>query len=59
MLLENPRSRPTIYQVLREGCLMQGREVPIKDVSVASLASIVYNAELKEATTDLLESYET
>ncbi len=38
---------------------MQGREVPIKDVSVASLASIVYNAELKEATTDLLESYET
>lgn len=32
MLKENPRSRPNIYQVLREVCLMQGIEVPIKDV---------------------------
>lgn len=32
MLKENPRSRPNIYQVLREACLMQGIEIPIKDV---------------------------
>ena len=32
MLKENPKSRPNIYQVLREACLMQGLEVPIKDV---------------------------
>lgn len=32
MLKENPKSRPNIYQVLRESCLMQGLEVPIKDV---------------------------
>ena len=32
MLKENPKSRPNIYQVLREACLMQGKEVPIKDV---------------------------
>jgi hypothetical protein len=34
MLKENPASRPNIYQVLREACLMQGIEVPIKDVSL-------------------------
>jgi AP2-associated kinase len=32
MLRENPRSRPNVYQVLREACLMQGIEVPIRDV---------------------------
>jgi AP2-associated kinase len=32
MLKENPKSRPNIYQVLREACLMQRLEVPIKDV---------------------------
>ncbi|TVY16075.1 Serine/threonine-protein kinase ppk30 [Lachnellula arida] len=32
MLKENPKSRPNIYQVLRESCLMQGLEVPIKDI---------------------------
>ncbi|KAH9884569.1 protein kinase-like domain-containing protein [Xylariomycetidae sp. FL2044] len=32
MLRENPKSRPNIYQVLRESCLMQGREVPIHDI---------------------------
>ena len=32
MLRENPGSRPNIYQVLRESCLMQGREVPINNV---------------------------
>ncbi|ESZ95123.1 hypothetical protein SBOR_4490 [Sclerotinia borealis F-4128] len=32
MLKEKPTSRPNIYQVLRESCLMQGIEVPIKDI---------------------------
>ncbi|KAF6842658.1 nak nak-unclassified protein kinase [Colletotrichum musicola] len=32
MLLENPQARPNIYQVLREGCAMQGRDVPIHDI---------------------------
>lgn len=32
MLKENLQARPTIYQVLKEACAMQGREVPIKDV---------------------------
>lgn len=33
MLKESMHSRPNIYQVLKEGCAMQGREAPIKDVS--------------------------
>ncbi|KAI0199654.1 hypothetical protein F4808DRAFT_203722 [Astrocystis sublimbata] len=32
MLRENLTSRPNIYQVLRESCKMQGREVPIRDI---------------------------
>ncbi|KAJ5054638.1 uncharacterized protein L3040_000905 [Drepanopeziza brunnea f. sp. 'multigermtubi'] len=32
MLKEKPQSRPSVYQVLREACLMQGIEVPIKDI---------------------------
>ncbi|EPE35094.1 Protein kinase-like (PK-like) [Glarea lozoyensis ATCC 20868] len=32
MLKENPKSRPNIYQALREACLMQGIEVPIQDI---------------------------
>lgn len=32
MLQESAQKRPNIYQVLREACKMQGREVPIKDV---------------------------
>lgn len=32
MLKESPAPRPNIYQVLREACVMQGIEVPIKDV---------------------------
>ncbi|CAG8961435.1 hypothetical protein HYFRA_00013885 [Hymenoscyphus fraxineus] len=32
MLKENPKSRPNIYQALREGCLMQGFEPPIQDI---------------------------
>lgn len=32
MLQESAQKRPNIYQVLREACKMQGREVPIKDI---------------------------
>ncbi|KAK7393874.1 Ark- serine/threonine protein kinase [Neonectria punicea] len=32
MLKENMQARPTIYQVLKEGCAMQGKEVPIHDI---------------------------
>ncbi|OIW33284.1 hypothetical protein CONLIGDRAFT_628163 [Coniochaeta ligniaria NRRL 30616] len=32
MLRENPKARPNIYQVLKEACAMQGREVPVKDI---------------------------
>ncbi|KAH7041025.1 uncharacterized protein B0I36DRAFT_233070 [Microdochium trichocladiopsis] len=32
MLRENQTSRPNIYQVLREGCSMQGLQVPIHDI---------------------------
>ncbi|KAJ0118347.1 hypothetical protein J7T55_009130 [Diaporthe amygdali] len=32
MLKEQPQARPNIYQVLKESCAMQGREVPIKDI---------------------------
>jgi AP2-associated kinase len=34
MLRESMEARPTIYQVLKEGCAMQGKEVPIHDVSL-------------------------
>lgn len=33
MLKENPQKRPNIYEVVREACQMQGKEVPIRDVS--------------------------
>ncbi|KAK2590725.1 Ark- serine/threonine protein kinase [Conoideocrella luteorostrata] len=32
MLRENMQSRPNIYQVIKEACDMQGREVPIHDI---------------------------
>ncbi|KAI0911551.1 kinase-like protein [Ustulina deusta] len=32
MLREDQVSRPNIYQVLRESCVMQGREMPIHDI---------------------------
>ncbi|KAI4261079.1 MAG: hypothetical protein L6R42_003718, partial [Xanthoria sp. 1 TBL-2021] len=32
MLRENPQGRPNIYQVIREVGLMQGTDVPIKDI---------------------------
>jgi AP2-associated kinase len=36
MLRESPQARPTIYQVLKEGCRMRGVECPIKDVGLDS-----------------------
>ncbi|KAM0341132.1 hypothetical protein ACHAPU_010147 [Fusarium lateritium] len=32
MLRENLQDRPNIYQVLKEGCAMQGRNVPVHDI---------------------------
>lgn len=32
MLMEDPKKRPNIYQVLAEVCSMRGREVPVKDI---------------------------
>ncbi|CAG7924012.1 unnamed protein product [Penicillium olsonii] len=32
MLKEDPRNRPNIYEVVREVCKMQGKDVPIKDI---------------------------
>ncbi|KAG8668626.1 Ark- serine/threonine protein kinase [Fusarium poae] len=32
MLRENLYDRPNIYQVLKEGCAMQGRDVPVHDI---------------------------
>ncbi|KAH8422756.1 putative serine/threonine protein kinase [Aspergillus melleus] len=32
MLKENPQKRPNIYEVLRESCHMQGKDVPIRDI---------------------------
>lgn len=34
MLRENLQDRPNIFQVLKEGCAMQGRDVPVQDVGV-------------------------
>lgn len=40
MLRENMQARPTIYQVLKEGCAMQGKEVPIHDVGVLHACAV-------------------
>lgn len=39
MLMEDPKKRPNIYQVLAEVCSMRGREVPVKDIYSARTAS--------------------
>ena len=36
MLQEKPNSRPNIYQVVKEVCIMQGTEIPIPDVSLGA-----------------------
>ena len=41
MLMETPQARPNIYQVLKESCAMQGRDVPIKDVSAVCHPDVV------------------
>ena len=46
MLRENPQSRPNIYQVVREVCLMRGTDIPIKDVSSFHEQSIVNSSVL-------------
>ncbi|KAI1501265.1 kinase-like domain-containing protein [Biscogniauxia marginata] len=51
MLRENLRSRPNIYQVLRESCLMQGREVPIHDIYAERAQSEPRRTE-KQSNTD-------
>ncbi|KAF3063653.1 Actin-regulating kinase 1 [Daldinia childiae] len=45
MLREDLRSRPNIYQVLRESCRMQGREVPIHDIYSGQLQSETKRSE--------------
>lgn len=37
MLMEDPKKRPNIYQVVSEVCSMRGTKVPIKDVSATGL----------------------
>ncbi|KAE8144392.1 kinase-like domain-containing protein [Aspergillus avenaceus] len=32
MLKEDPQKRPNIYEVLRDACHMQGKEVPVRDI---------------------------
>ncbi|KAI9812169.1 MAG: hypothetical protein M1827_004835 [Pycnora praestabilis] len=49
MLRENPRSRPNIYQVVREVSLMRGTEIPIKDVSLQPPAKIYAGRSQSEA----------
>ena len=34
MLQEKARSRPNIYQVIEEVCLIRGTKVPVEDVSI-------------------------
>lgn len=42
MLKEDPRKRPNIYEVVREVCRMQKKDVPIRDVrNVEFLFSIM------------------
>lgn len=37
MLKENPQKRPNIYEVVKEVCDMQKKEVPIRDVRSSDL----------------------
>ncbi|KAL4880097.1 kinase-like domain-containing protein [Aspergillus karnatakaensis] len=39
MLMESPQKRPNIYQVVREVCQMQGKDVPIQDIYAHRSAS--------------------
>lgn len=51
MLRESLDQRPNIYQVVKEACSMQGRDVPIQDVSLAAQSMrIVRTNELRRST---------
>ncbi|WYZ40260.1 hypothetical protein EsH8_IV_000601 [Colletotrichum jinshuiense] len=50
MLRESPQARPNIYQVLREGCVMQGRDVPIQDIYAGKPHSEPQNRERPSAS---------
>ncbi|KAJ5157334.1 Actin-regulating kinase PRK1 [Penicillium canariense] len=53
MLKENPQKRPNIYQVLKEVCEMQGKEVPIRDIySNRSVSETRRNQELPPTPTE-------
>lgn len=53
MLRENPQKRPNIYEVVREMCHMQGKEVPIRDVR--ALVGFYY-VDFTDKEADLLRS---
>lgn len=40
MLREHPQKRPNIYQVVCQVCHMQGKDIPIRDVSTKPLPPI-------------------
>ncbi|KAL7947411.1 ARK family serine/threonine protein kinase [Trichoderma barbatum] len=52
MLQENMQSRPNIYQVLKEACAMQGREMPIHDI-YSGRASADHRLSQHASATDL------
>lgn len=53
MLRENPQKRPNIYEVVREMCHMQGKEVPIRDVCANHFLRYRY-ASFTDMKVDLL-----
>ncbi|KAK7742135.1 Ark- serine/threonine protein kinase [Cytospora paraplurivora] len=50
MLKETPQARPNIYQVLKEACAMQGRDVPIKDIYAGRSSSEPQDASRQAAS---------
>lgn len=50
MLKEDMSARPNIYQVLKEACSMQGREVPIKDVRPLNKPSMHHGPDTCRST---------
>jgi hypothetical protein len=56
MLKENPQKRPNIYEVVKEVCDMQKKEVPIRDVRSAYVTPIARLNILTDGNLDLLQS---
>lgn len=52
MLRENPSKRPNIYQVLQQACLMQGKEVPVRDIYTSRSQSEKRKSQQLTAPTD-------